>query len=158
LDPQWRLEIGDALKEQERWLRTYVLPQVETAGVVPNGVFQIQDVRSEETSLATERWTSAEDWLCFLQAARRMGIPPPTLHRWLENLAKVHGVQVGPHWGIDWQIPLLRADTISPELTAQFWQTARLIGHQPAENFASNALRGLTVGTNYPVIITQQGL
>jgi len=71
----------------------------------------------------------------------RDGLPQANLQHWLENLAKVHGVQVGPHWGIDWQTPLLRADAISPELTAQFWQTARLLEHKQAESFASNALR-----------------
>ena len=93
-DRFWRFHITEALREQEVWLQTYIVPQVEKTGVVPKGLFEIQDINNGTVALGVERWTSAEDWLAFLEAADAMGIPRQTTRGWLENLARVHGVRV----------------------------------------------------------------
>lgn len=153
-DPAWAAQITAALHEQERWLRLYIFPRAERTGVVPNGVFEIQDVHRETTALTPECWTSAEDWLFFLQAARQMGVPRQTLHRWLENLARLHGVNIRGTWGLDPAIAVLRPDAISSDLTAQFWRTAKLLEHKSAESFALQSLARLRNGTNYAAVLT----
>src|SRR6185369_8006137 len=68
-DQEWEQQIKAAILDQEAWLRKYIVPQLERTGVAPNGLFEIQDVHKKETALGVERWTSAEDWLTFLEAA-----------------------------------------------------------------------------------------
>jgi hypothetical protein len=153
-DRFWRFHITEALREQEAWLRTYIVPQVEKTGVVPKGLFEIQDINQGTVALGVERWTSAEGWLAFLEAADAMGISQETTRGWLENLARVHGVRVNNAWGLDWSVPLLRADVISSEATAQFQRVAKLIGHQPAERFAQQNLNLLKTSGGFPVIAT----
>ncbi len=82
-----------------------------------------------------------------------MGLPQSILQHWLDNLARLHGVRMGEFWGIDWTLPVLRPDAISPELTARFWQTARMLDHKPAAAFASAALKAWP-RTNYPVAVS----
>src|SRR6185503_6162564 len=134
------------------WLKTYIVPQVEKTGVVPKGLFQIQDINNGTVALGVERWTSAEDWLAFLEAADAMGISQETTRRWLENLARVHGVRVNNAWGLDWSVPLLRADVISSEATARFQRLAKLLRHQPAEQFAHQNLNLIKTTGGFPVI------
>src|SRR5260221_237342 len=154
-DNRWREQITNALHEQEAWLRTNILPVVERTGVVPAGVFEIQDINRATTALGAERWTSAEDWLAFLEAADAMGLPRASTRRWLENLARVHGVRTTNAWGLDWSIPLLRPDVISTEATAKFQRLANLLGHQPAEQFAAQNLKALKDGVAIPIITTE---
>ena len=104
----WQAKITDALAEQEAWLKKYILPHVERTGVVPQGVFEIQDINGRTNDFGVERSTAAEDWLSFLEAAHWMGLPQEKTHRWLENLARVHGVTVDRFWGLDASLPLLR--------------------------------------------------
>src|SRR6185503_15266615 len=136
------------------WLKTYIVPQVEKTGVVPKGLFEIQDINNGTVALGVERWTSAEDWLAFLEAADAMGISQETTRGWLENLARVHGVKIGNTWGLDWSVPLLRSDIISTEATAKFQRLAKLLGHQQAAQFAQQNLDLLKTGGGFPVIAT----
>jgi hypothetical protein len=96
---------------------------VERSGIVPTGLFQIQDVHDRTTALAAERWSSTDSWLHFLLACD-MGLPREQTRRWLENLARIHGTTVHGIWGLDWCIPLDREDAVSPELTARFVRVA----------------------------------
>ena len=156
-DNLWRLQVAEALREEESWLKTYIVPQVEATGVVPKGVFEIQDIHQGATALGVERWTSAEDWLDFLEAAEAMGLPRENTRRWLENLARVHGVRVNDAWGLDWSVPLLRAEVISTEATAKFQRLAGLLGHEPAARFAEQNLGLLRKGGAFPSIATEAG-
>ncbi len=153
-DRFWRFHITELAREQEAWLKTYIVPQVVKSGVVPKGLFEIQDVSHGTVALGVERWTSAEDWLAFLEAADAMGISQETTRSWLENLARVHGVRVDNAWGLDWSVPLLRADVISSEATARFQRVAKLIGHQLAERFAQQNLHLIKSSGVFPVIAT----
>ena len=153
-DRFWRFHISEALREQEAWLRSFIVPQVEKTGVVPKGLFEIHDINNRTIALGVERWTSAEDWLAFLEAADAMGISRDVTRGWLENLARVHGTTVNGAWGLDWSIPLMRADVISSEATAKFQRIAKLLGHQQAERFAQQNLNLLGTGGAFPVIAT----
>lgn len=154
-DTRWRFEIAENLDEQEAWLKTHILPYLEQSGVVPNGLFQIQDIHRKNSALGMERWTSADDWLTFLEAAHEMGIAPQKIHRWLENLARTHGVRVNGVWGLDWSIALVRPDAISSELTARFWRVATLVGHTQAVAFAAQSLQALSKNGRFPAAITE---
>lgn len=147
--------IEEALRSQEQWLRSFVLPHVERTGIVPKGLFEIQDVHEGTTALAVERWTSAGDWLAFLEAAMEMGLPRERIQSWLENLARVHGTTVNAVWGLDWSIPLVRPDAISPELTAQFYRVAEQLGHAQAAGLARQSLLALRrPNGTWPEIVT----
>ena len=154
-DVRWRFQIGEAVREEETWLRTYVLPEVEKTGVVPMGLFEIQDINQGKTALGAERSTSSVDWLAFLEAAEAMGISRDSTRRWLENLARVHGVRVNDAWGLDWSIALLRPGAISSEATARFQRVARLLGHEQAAQFANQNLELLQRSGAFPVITTE---
>jgi hypothetical protein len=84
-----------------------------------------------------------------------MHVSTTLTQRWLDNLARVHGVNVHGIWGLDWSIALLRPDAISPELTARFARVAQLIGHTQAAAFARQSIR-LLAATNgtWPEIVT----
>ena len=153
-DSEWRITVRDALREQEAWLTNHIFPQLEQTGVAPKGLFQIQDVHDDKTALGVERWTSAEDWLLCLEAADRMGVPKESTRRWLDNLARVHGVTVAGVWGLDWSVALLRADAISPELTARFARVAEQIGHREAAEFAQASLAALRQEGRFPAVVT----
>ena len=150
----WRREISDALEEEELWLRQRILPHVDRTGIVPQGLFQVQDIHQGTTGMAAERWSGAEDWLYFLEAAHRLGFDDQVTQRSLDNLARVHGVTLSNVWGLDWSVALLRPDAISPELTAKFWRVARLIGHQRAADFAGQQLGAMTNAMGWPVAFT----
>jgi len=90
---EWRAELAQALVEQEDFLRRQVLPEVERTGVVPSGLFEIQDLDQQSSALAVHRWTTTEDWLWFLEAALDLGVSPATCRGWLDNLARVHGTR-----------------------------------------------------------------
>ena len=154
-DSYWRLHVTEALRDQEAWLKTYIVPLAEKTGVVPKGLFEIQDIYQQTTALGVERWTAAEDWLAFIEAADAMGLARTSTRRWLENLARVHGVQVGNTWGLDWSIALLRADAISVEATAKFQRLARLLGLEQAEDFAHQNLNLLKAAGAFPVLATE---
>ena len=151
---EWRPMLKEAVKEQEAWLRQNIMPQVEKTGVAPKGLSQIQDVHNRTTAYIVERWTSAEDWLVFLEAADQMGVPRATTRSWLENLARVHGVTVKGVWGLDWSIPLRRPDAISTELTARFARLASLLDHQEAASFARRSLTAMGQDGRWPVVVT----
>ncbi len=153
-DDRWREQISGALEEQEAWLKINIVPQAEKTGVVPTGIFEIQDINRQSTAFGVERWTAAEDWLIFLEAANAMGLPPASTRRWLENLARVHGVQLTNSWGLDWSIALLRADAISSQATAKFQRTAKLLEYPQAERFARQNLNLLKEGAAFPVLAT----
>ena len=94
----WSLEIKDAPTEEQAWFMTNVLPVVERTGVVPMGLFEIQDIQRNQTALAPERWTSAEDWLAFLKRPMRWVFPRKT-RQWL----RIWRVCRGDHrwqWGL----------------------------------------------------------
>src|SRR4029434_6411750 len=116
---QWMQSVVDAAREQAAWLTQRILPEVQRTGVVPNGLFEIQDVHTKTTALAVERWTGADDWLTFLEAADQIGIHRKHTTAWLDNVARVHGVTVDGLWGLDWSVAIQRPDAISPELTAK---------------------------------------
>jgi hypothetical protein len=145
----FRVRIEDALKEQAAWLRTNAFPHLEQTGVAPKGVFELQDITHGTSRLAPERWTTAEDWLWCIEAADRMGETKETTRRWLENLARVHGVTVAGVWGLDWCLGLLRDDAVSPELTARFARVAELVGHREATGFARTNLAALWRAANF---------
>jgi len=153
-DPEWAGELARARDELEAFLRLQVLPEVERTGVVPSGVFEIQDLEHGSSAFAVQRWTRAEDWLWFLEAAAAMGLPRESCRRWLDNLARVHGVQVGSLWGLDWRLALLRPDAISPELTARFLRVANLLDHRPAQAFAAQNLNSMRREDVFPRAVT----
>lgn len=144
----FRLRLSDALKELEAWLRTHAFEHLEQTGVVPKGLFELQDVARATNHLAPERWTTSEDWLWCIEAADRLGLPKDTTRRWLEHLARVHGVTVAGVWGLDWCLGLLRDDAVSPDLTARFARVADRLGHREAADFARANLTKLWRATN----------
>ncbi|MBI3416899.1 MAG: hypothetical protein HY043_16535, partial [Verrucomicrobia bacterium] len=152
---EWGLKVREALRQQQAWLMTNIVPQLERTGVAPKGLFQIQDIYDQTTALGVERWTAAEDWLVFLEAADAMGIPKEKTRHWLENLAMVHGVTVDGKWGLDWSIALTRPDAISPELTVKFWRVAKVLGHDDARDLASRQLSLLRTNQNFPAVVTR---
>jgi hypothetical protein len=153
-DAQWTSSMAQALREQESFLRRRILPEVEQTGVVPAGLFEVQDVEQKSSALAAARWTGAEDWLDFLEAALEMEIPEETCREWLDNLARVHGVWVDSRWGLDWRVALLRPDALSPELTARFLRMARSMQHARAEAFAAKNLEMLRRKDLFPTVLT----
>src|SRR5262249_27562175 len=92
--PEWPEPILQAAEEQAAWLTNWVSPYVEATGIVPKGLFEIQDLQNETTALALDRWTSTYDWLEFIEAAGRLGVSRDKTRAWLDNLARVHGVFV----------------------------------------------------------------
>ncbi|HEY0456095.1 MAG TPA: hypothetical protein VGE41_06940, partial [Verrucomicrobiae bacterium] len=150
----WILELQAALGEEENWLRSSIVADAEKTGVVTSGTFAIQDIHHHETELAQERWSTTEDWLWFLEAAHEMQLPTEDAKRWLANLARVHGVWIGKTWGLDWQVPVLRSDAISPELTARFMRVANMVGDTTAEQFAQSQLQLQRQGLGFPEVIT----
>lgn len=145
-----------ARREQEDWLRRNILAKMDDSGVPPRGLFEIQDIHHQKEAVAPERWTSPAAWLAWLEAAHYMGISDSTLQRWLDNLARVHGVEINGHWGLDWSLALTRPDAISTELTAELVRVAGLIGHAEAENFALNELSHLLATDPLMKIYTSQ--
>lgn len=143
-------------REQRRWLFRLVLPHVEREGVVPHNLFEVQDLRSETTALAVARWTSTASWLAFLEAAPLLDVSPEQNREWLDNLARVHGVEINGVWGLDWGLALTREDAISSEQTAAFYRVADLLEHEEAAHFVREQLR--TLGTDrgqiLPVVVT----
>jgi hypothetical protein len=153
-DRTWRFAVREALREQEAWLRTTVMAELERAGVPPKGWFKIQDIAGETTAIAPERWTSAEDWLAVIEAAHELGLPADQSRRWLENLARVHGVQTEGIWGLDWSVATLRPDVISADLTADFSRVAERIGHTSASTFALSQIARLKREGSFSAVAT----
>ncbi|HUL51272.1 MAG TPA: hypothetical protein VLU94_01675 [Candidatus Nitrosotalea sp.] len=143
----------DARHELEDWLRKYFLSSAEQTGVVPRGLVQVQNIDDHTTALARERWTAAEDWLVFLEAADQLGTPREKTRQWLEHLARLHGVQVRGVWGLDWSIALFRPDAISTELAAKFLRVARLLEHSDAVAFATRNLLAMRTNETWPVMV-----
>jgi len=155
--PEWKQTVVAAEQEEAAWLTNQVVRYARSAGVVPEGLFEIQDVQNETTALAIDRWTTTDDWLSFLEAADGIGISRDTLRGWLRNLARAHGVVVKGIWGLDWAIPLQRPDAISTELTVKFRRLAELLGDREAAAFAQrnlDQLHLLSQGEPWPVLIT----
>ncbi len=152
--PEWNRTILEAAGEQAAWLTNRVLPFVQSTGVVPKGLFEIQDVLDGQTAFALDRWTATDDWLSFIEAADRIGISRERTRGWLDNLACAHGVTVGSVWGLDWTIPLQRPDAISTALTARFLRVATVLQHWPAAQFVSQSLDQLRQGAIWPVAVT----
>jgi hypothetical protein len=152
-DPSWKQRVVNAAAEQAAWLTNHIVPQLLRTGVAPKGLFEIQDVHGKTQALASERWTSADDWLAFIEAVDQIGISKELSRAWLENLARAHGVSVDGLWGLDWSVALQRSDAISSELTARFARVARQVGHQQAADFAENNLARL-YRTQWPVVAT----
>jgi hypothetical protein len=155
VDHGWSNLVQEATLEQEAWLTRYIVPQVKIKGVVPKGVFQLQDIHRDSTVYCVDRWTLADDWLAWLEAADAMGQPKQDTRQWLENLARVHGVTINGIWGLDWTIPLRRSDAISPMLTARFARVAELLGHSAAAAFARQNLSMMAQAGRWPSVITE---
>ncbi|HRI16476.1 MAG TPA: hypothetical protein PLX89_26070, partial [Verrucomicrobiota bacterium] len=148
-DPEFMAMIRDAITGQREWLAQEVLPEVVRTGVVPSALFEVQDVFGETVALAPERWTSPAAWLAFLEVAERLGVAPGQARLWLDNLARIHGTTVNGVWGLDWSLPLLRAEAISPELTAHFGRVAEQLGHEPAGLFTRQGLVQLAINGEF---------
>ena len=156
-EPGWRRKIVSAAGEEAAWLTNRILPHVLRSGVVPKGIFEIQDVRGKTHALAAERWTAADDWLAFLEAMDRIGVSRELNRSWLENLVRVHGVTVGGIWGLDWSVALQRPDAISTELTLRFARVASQLGHPAAAVFAQRNLARIHQTDSWPVVLTTAG-
>jgi len=152
VNPAWKAEADLALLEQAEWLKTFIIPHADRTGLLPKGLFEIQETQQKQTALAAERWTSADDWLSFLEAAHTLGLSRKTLQGWLENLARVHGVQLRDAWGLAPSIPLLSPDAISPKLTAKFYRVALLLEHTNAAHFARRNLELVSQDGKWPVL------
>ncbi|MGA2864839.1 MAG: hypothetical protein ABSF95_10165 [Verrucomicrobiota bacterium] len=152
--PEWKETLLAAADEQAAWLTNRIVPYVQATGVVPKGLFEIQDVHNETRALAVERWTTTDDWLSFIEAADRLGLSKELTRAWLDNLARAHGVTVRGVWGLDWTIALQRPDAISVDLTAKFLRVARLLGHAQAADFAQQNLSRLRQGDKWPAVVT----
>jgi hypothetical protein len=153
-EPGWKQLVVSAADEQAAWLTNRIMPHVLRTGVVPKGLFEIQDVHGKTHALAAERWTAADDWLAYIEAMDRIGVSKELNRSWLENLARVHGVTVHGTWGLDWSVPLQRPDAISTELTARFARVANQLGHQQAAVFARQNLDRLHQTNGWPVVVT----
>jgi hypothetical protein len=151
---EWRQTILQAAREQAAWLTNRVLPYVEATGVVPKGLFEIQDLQNQTTAPALDRWTATDDWLSFVEAADRLGVSREKTRGWLDNLARAHGVIVHGVWGLDWIVPLRRHDMISTELTAKFLRIASLLDYESAAEFARRSLKQLAPDNDWPVLVT----
>ena len=151
-DKDWD-DLLSAQNSLERWFKNRILPEVERTGVVPSGLFEIQDRQRGLSHTAAERWTTTADWLGFLEVAQRLGVARESTHRWLEHLARVHGVDVQGGWGLDWSLAITRPDMISTEMTARFVRVARLLGHERAANYARRSLEALRQTNGWPAVI-----
>ncbi len=152
--PEWRQQMLEAAREQAAWLTNRIGVCAQTAGVVPRGLFELQDVHRETLALATELWSATDDWLDFIEAADRLGVSKELTRGWLDNLARAHGVTVEGNWGLDWVIPLQRPEAISVVLTAKFLRVARLLGYDAAADFAQWNLGRLRQGDKWPALVT----
>jgi hypothetical protein len=153
-EAEWKQLVVSAAEEQAAWLTNRILPHIERTGVAPKGLFEIQDVPGKTRALAAERWTSADDWLAFIEAMDHIGIDKESNRSWLENLARAHGVSVKGLWGLDWSVALQRPDVISTELTARFARVADLLGHERAVAFAQHNLSRLSQTNLWPIVVT----
>ncbi|HMJ66688.1 MAG TPA: hypothetical protein VK615_15190, partial [Candidatus Binatia bacterium] len=154
IDRSWRFQLREALREQEAWLRARGFTELEQGRAVPKGWFTVQDIYSQTTAIAPERWTSAEDWLTLIEAAQEFGVPAEQTRRSLEQLARVHGVRVQERWGLDWSIPTLREDVISTDLTAAFARVAGQIAYADAADFALSQVSSLRQNQMFPAVLT----
>jgi hypothetical protein len=152
--PEWTQTILGAAQEQAAWLTNRVLPYVEITGIVPKGLFEIQDLQNQTTALALDRWTATDDWLSFIEAADHLGVSREKTRAWLDNLARAHGVVVNGVWGLDWAVALRRPDMISTELTAKFLRVAKLLEDWSAAEFVTRSLNQLEPGGDWPVLVT----
>ncbi|MGI9240193.1 MAG: hypothetical protein ACR2RV_05300, partial [Verrucomicrobiales bacterium] len=139
-------EIDLKIRAHERWIQEAFIDRADRLGVVPDSLFQIQDLESETEALGVSKWTSAAGWLALLEAADAMGTPREKTRRWLENLARIHGVTIGDLWGIDWSLALSRPDAISPDMTADFYRVATVLEHPQAAAFARHQLDQIIAG------------
>ena len=155
--PQWRRAVIEGAEEEAAWLTNRIAPWVQATGVVPKGLFELQDVNHETRALVVERWTTTDDWLGFLEAAERLGVSRELTRVWLDNLARAHGVTVQGVWGLDWTMAVQRPDAISTDLTAEFLRVAELLGEEPASGFARENLRRLRVGDGWPAVRSSAG-
>lgn len=153
-ETEWKQLVVNGANEQAAWLTNQIMPHVLRTGVVPKGLFEIQDVHDKTHALAAGRWTAADDWLAYIEAMDRIGVSRELNRSWLENLARVHGVTVHGIWGLDWSVPLQRPDAISTELTARFARVADQLGHQQAAAFARQNLARLYETNRWPVVVT----
>jgi len=101
-DGAWQLEIKDALRNQEAWLAQYILPHVQRTGVVPTGLFQIQDINREISAFAVERWTGAEDWMAFLEPREREAMTLRFVEDW--EYHEIATSQATPIGTVQWRI------------------------------------------------------
>jgi hypothetical protein len=153
-EPAWKQLVAGAAGEQAAWLTNRIMPHVLRTGVVPKGLFELQDVHDSTYALAAERWTAADDWLAFVEAVDRIGISKELNRSWMDNLARVHGVTIDGNWGLDWCVPLQRPDAISTELTMRFVRVANQLGYQQAAEFARQNLARLYATGRWPVVVT----
>jgi hypothetical protein len=151
---EWGEKMLEAAREEAAWLTNRIGVYAQTAGVVPRGLFELQDVHDKSRALATELWTATDDWLSFIEAADRLGMSKELTRGWLDNLARAHGVAVQGNWGLDWVIPLQRPEAISVVLTAKFLRVARLLEYDAAADFAQWNLGRLRQGDIWPVVVT----
>ncbi|MBN9691225.1 MAG: hypothetical protein J0M24_13390 [Verrucomicrobia bacterium] len=144
-----------AAAEQRQWLTAVVEPEVRRTGVVPTGWFEVQDIYGETLSLAPERWTSPMAWLAWLEVAVPLGVEPAVARQWLDQLIRVHGATVEGIWGLDWSLPLLRSEAISPELTARMARVAGGLEHEAAAALARRSLAQWAEAGRFPAVHTR---
>ncbi|MGO9203690.1 MAG: hypothetical protein ACLQM8_24485 [Limisphaerales bacterium] len=153
-EAKWRQQMLGAALEEAAWLTNRIVAYAQTNGVVPLGLFELQDVQHETLALAVEPWSTTDDWLSFVEAADHLGMTRQLTRGWLDNLARAHGVTVEGNWGLDWVIPLQRPEAVSAELTAKFLRLARLLGYDAAADFAAWNLGRLRQGDKWPAVVT----
>jgi len=153
-DPAWVHQCGELRELQQQWLAKYVIPQVRQSGIVPSGFFEIQDVEDSTSGLAAERWSAAEDWLDFLEAALAMGHPRAEVRTWFDHLLRVHAVRVEDNTGLDPGLPLLRPPVLSPNLTARLHSLAREFGDEDLARSATTTLTSLQIEGTFPTNTT----
>ena len=151
---EWQQRMIEAAREQAAWLTKWIAAYAQTTGVVPQGLFEIQDVRDQTLALAVAPWSATDDWLSFIEAADHLGMSRELTRGWLDNLARAHGVTVEGTWGLDWVIPLQRPEAVSVELTAKFLRVARLLGYDAAADFVQWNLSRLRHGDQWPAVVT----
>jgi hypothetical protein len=148
--------LRQARDEQKSWLHRHLLPEVERTGVIPRGFFQVRDHRSPPAprAIAAERWTTAEDWLAWIDVAEAMGQSRERTRNELDRLARVHGVTVGEAWGLDWSLSLGRPALLSMELTAHFHRLACQLGHEQAARRSGQSLLTFQRQGMWPAVVT----
>ena len=151
---EWQQRMLEAAREQAAWLTKWIAAYAQSTGVVPQGLFEIQDVRDQTLALAVAPWSATDDWLSFIEAADHLGMSRELTRGWLDNLARAHGVTVEGTWGLDWVIPLQRPEAVSVELTAKFLRVARLLGYDAAADFVQWNLSRLRQGDQWPAVVT----